>query len=67
MGEKTGGDTQDAAGALEIIQLHEVMHAFRQSLIQSAIRSLELPQGSRGLDAGCGIGLQAMMLAEDIG
>jgi demethylmenaquinone methyltransferase/2-methoxy-6-polyprenyl-1,4-benzoquinol methylase len=31
------------------------------------IQSLQLPPGSHGLDAGCGIGLQATMLAEAIG
>jgi demethylmenaquinone methyltransferase/2-methoxy-6-polyprenyl-1,4-benzoquinol methylase len=31
------------------------------------IKALKLPKGSRGLDAGCGIGLQAMLLAEATG
>ena len=39
----------------------------REPLLRSLIRSLELPPGSRGLDAGCGIGLQAMLLAEVVG
>jgi ubiquinone/menaquinone biosynthesis C-methylase UbiE len=34
---------------------------------RSAIRALQLPSGSRGLDAGCGIGLQALLLAETVG
>jgi len=34
---------------------------------RSAIRALHLPAGSRGLDAGCGIGLQALLLAEAVG
>lgn len=33
----------------------------------SAILALQLPLGSRGLDAGCGIGLQALLLAEAVG
>ncbi len=33
--------------------------------MQSA--GLQLPSGSRGLDAGCGIGLQALMLAQETG
>jgi ubiquinone/menaquinone biosynthesis C-methylase UbiE len=33
----------------------------------SAIQELQLPSGSRGLDAGCGIGLQALLLAEAVG
>ena len=35
--------------------------------IRTAIQSLQLPLGSRGLDAGCGIGLQALLLAEAVG
>ena len=31
------------------------------------IHTLRLPQGSRGLDAGCGIGYQALLLAEAVG
>lgn len=31
-----------------------------------AIQALQLPSGSRGLDAGCGIGLQALLLAEAV-
>jgi ubiquinone/menaquinone biosynthesis C-methylase UbiE len=36
-------------------------------IIPSAIQALQLPPGSRGLDAGCGIGLQALSLAEAVG
>ncbi len=35
--------------------------------VRSAIQALHLPPGSRGLDAGCGIGLQALLLAEAVG
>jgi ubiquinone/menaquinone biosynthesis C-methylase UbiE len=38
-----------------------------ESVIRSAIQALHLPPGSRGLDAGCGIGLQALLLAEAVG
>jgi demethylmenaquinone methyltransferase/2-methoxy-6-polyprenyl-1,4-benzoquinol methylase len=31
------------------------------------ITALQLPAGSRGLDAGCGIGLQCLQLAEEVG
>jgi SAM-dependent methyltransferase len=34
---------------------------------RAAIAALELPAASRGLDAGCGIGLQAVALAEAVG
>ncbi len=39
----------------------------REPLLQSLIQSLKLPRGSRGFDAGCGIGLQARLLAEAVG
>lgn len=39
----------------------------REPLLRRVIRDLQLPPGSQGLDAGCGIGLQAMLLAEAIG
>ncbi|UCF06518.1 MAG: class I SAM-dependent methyltransferase [bacterium] len=39
----------------------------QEQIHSSAIRALHLPAGSRGLDAGCGIGLQAMQLAETVG
>ena len=32
-------------------------------MLAGAIQALQFPQGSHGLDAGCGIGLQAMSLA----
>jgi len=39
----------------------------REPLLRSVIQSLQLPSGSHGLDAGCGIGLPALLLAEAIG
>jgi demethylmenaquinone methyltransferase/2-methoxy-6-polyprenyl-1,4-benzoquinol methylase len=39
----------------------------REPLLRSVIESLRLPRGSRGLDAGCGIGLQMLLLAEATG
>jgi ubiquinone/menaquinone biosynthesis C-methylase UbiE len=44
-----------------------ITFTFRESMIRSAIKVLELPSGSTGLDAGCGIGLQALLLSEVIG
>ena len=34
-----------------------------EPIVRLAIQALQLPSGSQGLDAGCGIGLQAMLLA----
>jgi demethylmenaquinone methyltransferase/2-methoxy-6-polyprenyl-1,4-benzoquinol methylase len=39
----------------------------REPLLRSIIQSLQLPDGSRGLDAGCGIGLQCLLLLEAVG
>jgi demethylmenaquinone methyltransferase/2-methoxy-6-polyprenyl-1,4-benzoquinol methylase len=50
-----------------MVQMAHVFNPLRESMLRSAIRALELPLGSRGLDAGCGIGLQAMLLAEEVG
>jgi demethylmenaquinone methyltransferase/2-methoxy-6-polyprenyl-1,4-benzoquinol methylase len=35
--------------------------------MRSVIQALHLPPGSRGLDAGCGIGFQSLLLAEAVG
>jgi SAM-dependent methyltransferase len=35
--------------------------------VYAAIQALQLPSGSQGLDGGCGIGLQALLLAEAVG
>ena len=39
----------------------------REPVLTDAIQALRLPSGSRGLDAGCGIGLQAVALAGAVG
>jgi len=39
----------------------------RESILRAAIAALKLPLGSRGLDAGCGVGLPALLLAEAVG
>lgn len=44
-----------------------VSNPLSEAVIPSAIQALQLPLRSRGLDAGCGIGLQALLLAEAVG
>jgi ubiquinone/menaquinone biosynthesis C-methylase UbiE len=39
----------------------------RGPALRTAIQTLQLPTGSRGLDAGCGIGLHTVPLAEAVG
>jgi ubiquinone/menaquinone biosynthesis C-methylase UbiE len=49
------------------IQRLMVTNPLAEPTVRSAIQALQLPLGSRGLDAGCGIGLQALLLAEAVG
>lgn len=59
--KKEANDTND------YIQLAILVNPLRESMLRSAIKALGLLKGSRGLDAGCGIGLQAILLAEAVG
>jgi demethylmenaquinone methyltransferase/2-methoxy-6-polyprenyl-1,4-benzoquinol methylase len=43
------------------------INPLREPLLRKIVQSLGLPPGSHGLDAGCGIGLQALLLAEAVG
>ncbi len=43
------------------------LNPLRDATIRAMIESLQLPSGSCGLDAGCGIGLQCVLLAEAVG
>jgi len=49
------------------IQSLLVSNPLRESTIRAMIEALQLPAGSRGLDAGCGIGLQCLLLADEVG
>jgi demethylmenaquinone methyltransferase/2-methoxy-6-polyprenyl-1,4-benzoquinol methylase len=40
---------------------------YREPVLRRVIKALQLPSGSQGLDAGCGVGLQALLLAEAVG
>jgi ubiquinone/menaquinone biosynthesis C-methylase UbiE len=53
-------------GDLTIQRLIEA-NALREPVLRSAVQALELPPGSHGLDVGCGIGLQSLLLAEAVG
>ena len=52
--------------ASETIRLLHSVDRLREPAITSAIESLRLPRGSRGLDAGCGIGSHTGLLARAI-
>ena len=45
----------------------DLTHSIRAPIMQAVIASLDLPVNSHGLDAGCGIGLLSVMLAEALG
>ncbi len=45
----------------------QASNPLRESTIKAVIDVLQLPSGSNGLDAGCGIGLQSLQLAEAVG
>lgn len=55
------------SGADICIQRALEANVLREPLFRSVIRALDLSPASHGLDAGCGIGLQALLLAEAIG
>ena len=45
----------------------EDFEPFQAPIVAAAIRALDLPGGSAGLDAGCGVGLQTLTMAEAVG
>lgn len=50
-----------------LIQMAYTCNPLREPILRSAIDALQLSLGSRGLDAGCAIGLQTLLLAETVG
>ena len=48
------------------VDVFEVMKPLREPLIQAAIEWLGFPRGSRGLDDGCGIGLEGISLMQAV-
>jgi demethylmenaquinone methyltransferase/2-methoxy-6-polyprenyl-1,4-benzoquinol methylase len=51
----------------QVIQRLLEANPLREPVLRQVIRSLCLPPGSRGLDIGCGIGSQALLLADAVG
>lgn len=54
-------------GDTEYIQRLTETLPLREPLLRTVIQELRFPEGSSGLDAGCGGGLQALSLAEAVG
>ena len=50
------------------IYVHKLYQSdlLREPVIRKAVRALQLPAGSKGLDAGCGIGSHTVLLAETV-
>ena len=55
------------SGIDHTVRIAHLFHRLREPVFRSAIQALQLPLGSRGLDAGSGIGLQTLLLAEAVG
>lgn len=51
----------------QYLQLGVVTNPLREPTLRSVIQALKLPPASQGLDAGCGIGHQVLLLAEAVG
>jgi ubiquinone/menaquinone biosynthesis C-methylase UbiE len=51
----------------DYLQKLQVTDPLRRPVLTAAIAALRLPQGSSGVDLGCGIGLQIPLLAEAVG
>lgn len=51
-------------GKVSYLDMAAGVHRVTENALRSAIRSLQLSAGSRGLDAGCGIGNHTLWLAE---
>ncbi len=54
-------------GTDSYLQSLMVTNPLQEPIFRRAIHALNLPPGSQGLDVGCGIGSQAIMLAEAVG
>src|SRR6267142_6991421 len=60
-GTKQSGEAEPSWKSLER------MNRFQEPEARRIIADLDLPQGSRGLDVGCGVGLYGLWLAEAVG
>jgi len=60
-------DYNDLIQAVGEMDDQAVTFAMREPVLRTAVKALAPPSGSKGLDAGCGYGLQTLMLAEETG
>jgi len=61
------GDDKKMTGTETYLLSLMLTNPLQEPIFRRAIHALNLPQESRGLDVGCGIGLQVMLLAEAVG
>ena len=66
----TGNEKTNAASQVPDMDTYAhklyLSNFLREPVIRSAAQALQLPSGSRGLDAGCGIGSHTLLLAEAV-
>jgi ubiquinone/menaquinone biosynthesis C-methylase UbiE len=51
---------------ISYLNMAESVHRLTEPAVRSAISALNLPKGSQGLDAGCGVGDHTLWLAESV-
>jgi len=61
-----GNEDRKAPDMDTYAQMLSLSNFLREPTLRSAIQALQLPSGSRGLDAGCGIGSHTLWLAEAV-
>lgn len=64
--ESENSRQDEEEGEVSYLELGDLMNRFTKLAVNSAIDALELKPGSRGLDAGCGIGNHTLWLAEAV-
>jgi len=67
MGNENNGSASNAPDTDTYAHRLHLSDFLRELVIRSAIQALQLPSGSRGLDAGCGIGSHTLLLAKAVG
>ncbi|MBI9085146.1 MAG: class I SAM-dependent methyltransferase [Desulfobacterales bacterium] len=66
MGKKKNSAIRQVSDTDTYAYMLHLSDFLREPIIHSAIEALQLPQGSLGLDAGCGIGSHTLLLAEAV-
>ena len=59
-------NNEDEKVEVSYLDMAAWVHRLTEPAIRSAIHALQLPAGSRGLDAGCGVGTHTLWLAETV-